>query len=94
MNKIFAIILIASLSGCSSTRLVGIPLETPPLPSQVKFDAPVWRIINLDGVIYFGLNKMGYENLSLGIADTIRYIKEINGVVSYYLNINEELKND
>jgi len=68
----------------------------PPLPDQLQMRNVEWTVFNRakieklladypdQEIVLFALSAKGYENLSLNMAEVIRYLKEQKGVIIYY----------
>jgi hypothetical protein len=67
-------------------------------PEKVNFPPVDWSVVteeNLEeklaelklstgNVVFFSITPKGYENLSIGIGDLRRYIKEQQAIITYY----------
>ena len=68
----------------------------PPIPDQLQMREVKWTVFNRakieklladypdQEIVLFALSAKGYENLSLNMAEVIRYLKEQKGVIIYY----------
>lgn len=68
----------------------------PPIPDQLQMRGVEWTVFNREKIeklltdypnqeiVLFALSAKGYENLSLNMAEVIRYLKEQKGVIIYY----------
>lgn len=68
----------------------------PNVPDQVQMRRVEWTVFNREKIeklladypnreiVLFALSAKGYENLSLNMAELIRYLKEQKGIVIYY----------
>jgi len=68
----------------------------PPLPDQLQMREVKWTVFNRakieklladypdQEIVLFAVSTKGYENLSLNMAEVIRYLKEQKGVIVYY----------
>lgn len=68
----------------------------PTLPDQLQMREVKWTVFNREKleqlladfpnqeIVLFALSAKGYENLSLNMAEVIRYLKEQKGVIIYY----------
>ncbi|MCK5606299.1 hypothetical protein KAR91_30645 [Candidatus Pacearchaeota archaeon] len=68
----------------------------PPLAAQLSMRNVEWTVFNREKieklladypdqeVVLFALSAKGYENLSLNMAEIIRYLKEQKNVIIYY----------
>jgi len=68
----------------------------PPIPDQLQMRNVEWTVFNRakieklladypnQEIVLFALSAKGYENLSLNMAEVIRYLKEQKGVIIYY----------
>jgi hypothetical protein len=68
----------------------------PPIPDQLQMRGVEWTVFNRakieklltdypdQEIVLFALSAKGYENLSLNMAEVIRYLKEQKGVIIYY----------
>jgi hypothetical protein len=89
------LILVSLLSGCFSakekivvkTALVHTPIVCPapmkPQPIKTKPINPK-AIQDQEGIWWVGLSPDEYGNLAINTEESIRFIKDQNGVVSYY----------
>jgi len=68
----------------------------PPVPDQLQMREVKWTVFNRakleqlladypnQEIVLFALSAKGYENISLNMAEVIRYLKEQKGVIIYY----------
>lgn len=68
----------------------------PNVPDQLQLREVKWTVFNRakleqlladypnQEVVLFALSAKGYENLSLNMAEVLRYLKEQKGVIIYY----------
>ena len=98
------ILVLSLLSGCSSAKQpvpviseVALPESRPvlPNPAPIKTHAFEWVVLTekdriKEGEAFIALTPKDYEDLSLTMADIIRWIKEANWRLRYYKG--EEMK--
>ena len=92
--------LLISACGGSTINVKADPVEPvvihPQVPDQLQMREVKWTVFNRakleklladfpnQEVVLFALSAKGYENLSLNMAEVIRYLKEQKGVILYY----------
>lgn len=71
----------------------------PNLPAQLSMRKVDWTVFNRakieklladypdQEIVLFALSAKGYENLSLNVAEIIRYVKEQKNIIIYYREI-------
>ncbi len=90
-----------TLTGCSKNLLDLKPNEivvneTPqivlPAPAPVKLNKLKWHVTvdKETGIVYFSLSTGDYENLSLNMAELLRWIQEANWQLKYYTDQRSE----
>lgn len=97
---ILSVLLLASCGGVKDVNIKATPVKPtvihPPIPSQLQMRGVKWTVFNREKIeklladypdqeiVLFALSAKGYENLSLNMAEVIRYLKEQKGVIIYY----------
>ncbi len=76
----------------------------PPLPNKINTKPVEWKVLtpeimdeyltdlkegNAPTNVYYGVSPVGYENLSVNMAEVKRYIRQILSIVTYYKEVNE-----
>lgn len=93
-------LLLISACGGSTINIKADPVDPvvihPNVPDQLQMRRVEWTVFNREKieklladypnqeVVLFALSAKGYENLSLNMAEVIRYLKEQKGVIIYY----------
>lgn len=93
-------LLLLSACGGSTINIKPDPVDPtvihPNVPDQLQMRKVSWTVFNREKieklladypnqeVVLFALSAKGYENLSLNMAEVIRYLKEQKGVILYY----------
>lgn len=97
---ILAFLVLAGCGGMKDVNIKATPVQPvvihPPLPDQLQMRNVEWTVFNRakieklladypnQEIVLFALSAKGYENLSLNMAEIIRYLKEQKGVIVYY----------
>ena len=97
---IIVIMLLISACGHDKINIKADPVEPvvihPPVPDQLQLREVKWTVFNRakleqlladypnQEIVLFALSAKGYENLSLNVAEILRYLKEQKGVIIYY----------
>lgn len=97
---IISCLLLLSACGHDKMNIKADPVEPivihPPVPDQLQLREVKWTVFNRakleqlladypnQEIVLFALSAKGYENLSLNMAEIIRYLKEQKGVIIYY----------
>lgn len=97
---IFTMLFIAGCGGVKDVDIKATPVQPvvihPPIPDQLQMREVKWTVFNREKIeklladypnqeiVLFALSAKGYENLSLNMAEVIRYLKEQKGVIIYY----------
>ena len=97
---IVAIMLLLSACNGGKMNVQATPEEpiviNPPVPDQLQLREVKWTVFNRakleqlladypnQEIVLFALSAKGYENLSLNVAEILRYLKEQKGVIIYY----------
>ena len=103
---ISALFLISACSGVKVVDVKADVVEQtvihPNLPAQLSMRKVDWTVFNRAKIeklladypdreiVLFALSAKGYENLSLNVAEIIRYVKEQKNVIIYYREILPE----
>jgi len=97
---ILTMLFIAGCGGVKDVNIKATPVQPvvihPPIPDQLQMRNVEWTVFNREKIeklladypdqeiVLFALSAKGYENLSLNMAEVIRYVKEQKGVIIYY----------
>lgn len=97
---VIGIMLLLSACGGGKINVQATPEEPivihPPVPDQLQLREVKWTVFNRakieqlladfpnQEIVLFALSAKGYENLSLNVAEILRYLKEQKGVIIYY----------
>jgi hypothetical protein len=97
---ILTMLFIAGCGGIKDVSIKATPVQPvvihPPIPDQLQMREVKWTVFNREKIeklladypnqeiVLFALSAKGYENLSLNMAEVIRYLKEQKGVIIYY----------
>ena len=105
MNLKVLLLLLLTCSGCS---LIGNGQYTP-LPNKINTKPVEWKVLtpeimdeyltdlkegNAPTNVYYGVSPVGYENLSVNMAEIKRYIRQILSIVTYYKELDEPENKD
>jgi hypothetical protein len=61
-----------------------------PKPDPISLNDIEWKIVEADNEKYIALTPEDYEDLSLNMAEILRYIKELNSQLDYYVESLED----
>ena len=103
---ISTLFLLSGCAGVKVIDMQSTPVEQtvihPNLPAQLSMRKVDWTVFNRakieklladypdQEIVLFALSAKGYENLSLNVAEIIRYVKEQKNVIIYYREILPE----
>ena len=63
---------------------VDIPIKKVSRPEALNLKPITWKIITLDGVVYYAIRISDYEQLAINMEDLKRYIKAQQNIINYY----------
>lgn len=97
---IMSFLILSGCDGIKDVNIKATPVKPtvihPPLPDQLQMREVKWTVFNREKIeklladypdqeiVLFALSAKGYENISLNMAEIIRYLKEQKGVIVYY----------
>ncbi len=97
---LLTLLFLAGCGGPKNVKIKAEPVDPivihPNPPAQISMRKVEWTVFNREKleklladfpnqeIVFFALSAKGYENLSLHMAEVIRYIKEQKNVIIFY----------
>jgi len=94
--KTYLVILLALLLLISCTKdnsistvstPIAVPITKPNSPAPVTLNNITWKVLEVNGLIYYAVTISDYQILAQNLLELKRYIEEQKGIINYYDNV-------
>ena len=95
-RKSFLIALLSLLliSNCTNkdvisidTKPIDIPIIHPNSPAPIVMGSVFWKVIEVNGIIYYAITINDYQVLAQNLLEVKRYITEQKAIIRFYENV-------
>lgn len=91
---LIALLSLLLISNCTSkdaisidAKPIDIPIIHPNSPVPIVMGSILWKVVEVDGIIYYAITINDYQVLAQNMLEVKRYITEQKAIIRFYENV-------